>query len=138
MALSNADEQKVVRLGQLEKFKLLGGVGNSVMVNASSTQVTVVLTANRHYSFGEVTSLTVTLGSPVTTGTGNVTHYPTEYNFEFDSGSTATTLSLPAGIVWQNEPSSPETNKHYEISIKYSPATGSYYGLWAEWDLPTE
>ena len=58
--------------------------------------------------------------------------------FEFDSGSTPTTLSMPANIIWQDDPSSPEANKHYEINIKYDLATNSYYGLWTEWDLPTE
>lgn len=100
------------------------------VVTGTGTQ-SKTISANTFVSFGTMTSLSVTLGSPVS----GITN---EYAFEFDSGSTATTLSLPASIVWQDDPSSPEANKHYEISIKYDAATQTYYGLWAEWDLPTE
>jgi len=127
----------------MEKFLDSAGLSQLIANIKRGTPVAVVsgttptqqLAPNMHYSFGEVTALTVTLGSPVTATQDNVTkYYPSEYTFEFDSGSTATTLSLPASIVWQDgtEPVI-AAGKHYEISIKYDAANQTYYGLWAEW-----
>lgn len=57
-----------------------------------------------------------------------------EWKFSFKSGSTATTLSLPNTIIW-NEELTVEANTYYEISILYDPATTSLYGMWASWPL---
>lgn len=77
------------------------------------------------YTFGTVTSLTVTFATPISGMTN-------EYKFEFDSGGTATQLSVPNTVVW------PETltisaNKHYEINVKYDASNSKYYGLFMEW-----
>ena len=66
---------------------------------------------NYKYIFGERSALTISL-EPVTDST-IVNHYM----FEFTSGSTATTLSLPASIKWTTEPSI-KPNKIYQISIE--------------------
>ena len=66
---------------------------------------------NYKYIFGERSVLTISL-EPVTDST-IVNHYM----FEFTSGSTATTLSLPASIKWTTEPSI-KPNKIYQISIE--------------------
>jgi hypothetical protein len=100
---------------------------NGYVTAVSGTSVTQELQAGIFYSFGALTALTVTLQTPVS---GMVN----EYKFEFDSGSTATTLSLPSSIVWQEAPSI-EANKHYEISIKWDASTSQYYGLMASWNL---
>lgn len=83
------------------------------------------ISANTFVSFGTVTSLTVTLGAPVS----DVTN---EYAFEFDSGSTATTLSVPAAVQGIDA-TAIKANKHYEISIKYDASNQNYYGLIQEW-----
>lgn len=91
----------------------------------TGTSVSQQLSPNTYYSFGEVTSLTVTLGTPIS-GVNN------EYVFEFDSGSTAATLSIPASVEGIDT-TKITINRHYEVSIKYDASTQVYYGLIQEW-----
>lgn len=92
----------------------------------SGSSVSKQLSPNKFYSFGTVTSLTITLATP----TANIHN---EYLFEFDSGSTATTLSLPASVEGIDA-TEIEAGMHYEISIKYTTqGGGKYYGLIASW-----
>lgn len=95
------------------------------VVVVSGTTVTQQLAPKNFYSFGEVSALTITLGSPVS-GENN------EYKFEFDSGSTATNLSIPASVIGIDT-TKIAANKHYEISIKYDASNLNYYGLIQEW-----
>lgn len=104
---------------------LLGQKVSCVQTAVSGTSVSQLLAPNTYYSFGEVTALTVTLGTPVS-GINN------EYTFEFDSGSTATTLSIPASVVGIDA-TAIAANTHYEISIKYDASNQNYYGLIQEW-----
>lgn len=67
------------------------------------------LQPNKYYKWGEVASLSLTLGTPVD-GILN------EYMFEFVSGATPTTLTLPDTIKWETIPNI-EANKKYQISI---------------------
>ena len=67
------------------------------------------LQPNKYYKWGEVASLSLTLGTPAD-GILN------EYMFEFVSGATPTTLTLPDTIKWETIPSI-EANKKYQISI---------------------
>ena len=67
------------------------------------------LQPNKYYKWGEVASLSLTLGTPAD-GILN------EYMFEFVSGATPTTLTLPDTIKWETIPSI-EANKRYQISI---------------------
>lgn len=60
--------------------------------------------------WGEVSSLSITLATPTDNTIMN------EYMIQFTSGTTATTLTLPATIKWVQEPSI-ETNATYQISI---------------------
>ena len=72
--------------------------------------VSQALDAGKIYHFtGALTSLTITLNAAAT---GKNAHY----HFDFDSGSTAPTLSLPQTV---KMPSgfSVEANKHYEVDI---------------------
>ena len=114
------------------QINALEALPTPVEVVEGATVSSQVLAPNTFYSFSGdstnhvVTSLTFTLGNP----TSGVTN---EYNFEFDSGSTAATVSFPASIVWQDGTPSIAANTHYEVSIKYDAATGTYYGLIAEW-----
>ena len=72
-----------------------------------TADTTFTLPPNQYHTWGEVAALTLTLAAE-TTGVVN------EYHFAFDSGATATTLSLPEGIQTDIvvEPST-----HYECSI---------------------
>lgn len=72
-----------------------------------TADTTFTLPPNQYHVWGEVAALTLTLAAE-TTGVVN------EYHFAFDSGDTATTLSLPEGIQTDIVV---ESNTHYECSI---------------------
>ena len=91
----------------------------------TSNSASLTIEPNKFYSFGEMASLTITLGSLVP----NVMN---EYSFEFDSGSTATTLSLP-NTVQGIDATAIKADKHYEVSIKYDVSSAVYYGIIIEW-----
>ncbi len=78
-----------------------------IVENTSNTQE---IQSNKFYKFGEVSSLNITLAAITDTSVLN------EYMFEFISGSTATTLTLPNAIKWLETPSI-EANKIYQCSI---------------------
>ena len=50
-----------------------------------------------------------------------------QYHFDFDSGSTAPTVTLPATVTMQGGAFTPEANKHYEVDILNG------YGVFAVW-----
>ena len=85
------------------------GKNYSVQVVESTTTV-LEIQPNKFYKFGEVSSLNITLATITDTSVLN------EYMFEFVSGSTATTLTLPNTIKWLETPSI-ESNKIYQCSI---------------------
>lgn len=84
-----------------------GGVYSEV--NHGTSDTTFTLTPNTFHVWGEVTSLDLSLGD-ATSGVMN------EYIFQFTSGSTATTLTLPDDIKW-TEDIVIESNMIYQISI---------------------
>lgn len=75
-----------------------------------STLTTQEIESNKFYKFGEVTELNLTLAE-ITDNT-----QLNEFMFEFISGATATTLTLPNTIKWLETPSI-ESNKIYQCSI---------------------
>ena len=75
-----------------------------------STSNTQEIQSNKFYKFGEVSSLNITLAAITDTSVLN------EYMFEFVSGTTATTLTLPNTVKWLETPSV-EANKVYQCSI---------------------
>lgn len=80
-------------------------------VSHGTNDTTFELTPNTFHVWGEMTALTITLGAEVE-GRAN------EYLFQFTSGATATTLTLPSDLVWANgEALAPEANKVYQVSI---------------------
>ena len=87
-----------------------GGSGGTVRIEKGSTDTSVELEPNKLYIFPEMAELTITLAEPSDTGIAN------EYHFVFQSGATATTLSIPDAI---KIPSgfTVDVNKIYEISI---------------------
>ena len=100
-------------LPELSKVKFgeqtLSTSGAYSLVNHEISDTTFILTPNTFHVWGEVTTLDLDLGIE-TEGIAN------EYLFQFTSGSTATSLSLPDSIKWTNEPNI-GTNKIYQISI---------------------
>lgn len=75
--------------------------------NHGTADTTFALPPNQYHTWDEVASLTLTLAAEEA-GVVN------EYHFAFDSGDTATTLSLPEGIQTDIVV---ESNTHYECSI---------------------
>ena len=88
-------------------------------VDHDTSDTTFELPPNQYHTWGEVTSLTLTLGSG-TDGQAN------GYWFSFDSGDTATTLSLPETVITDIVV---EPNMHYECSI-----VGNYM-TFEEWEV---
>lgn len=86
-----------------------GGSGAYAEVNHGTSDTTFTLTPNTFHIWDEVASLTLDLGTE-TSGVAN------EYLFQFTSGSTPTTLSLPDDITWTNELAI-EPNMIYQVSI---------------------
>ena len=86
-----------------------GGAGGIYPV-VSMTDSTAELLPNTFYRWGEIAALTITLATPTNEAITN------EYCFEFVSGSTATTLTVPDTIRWAQEPSI-EAGKTYQVSI---------------------
>lgn len=88
-----------------------GGSGAYSEVSHGTSDTTFTLTSNTFHVWDEVASLTLTLGAE-TSGVAN------EYLFQFLSGSTPTTLSLPDDLKWpDDEPLIPEADKMYQLSI---------------------
>ena len=83
-----------------------------------TSDTTFQLPPNQYHTWGEVSSLTLTLGAEIS-GQAN------GYWFSFDSGDTATTLSLPETVKTDIVV---EPNMHYECSI-----VGNYM-TFEEWE----
>lgn len=107
--LSSAQQQQVrANIGAAGVNDVVG----MPVVNHGTGDTTFSLTPNVFHVWGTVSTLTLSLA------TGEV-GYVQEYMFEFTSGSTATTLTLPSTLKWINgvEPSSIEAGKTYQVSI---------------------
>lgn len=89
---------------------ILGNINTDIpLINHGTTDTTLELSPNVLHTWGEVASLTLTLGN----GRNGIVN---EYIFQFASGETATMLTLPDFIKWSSEPViSP--NKMYQVSI---------------------
>lgn len=87
-------------------------------VDHGPSDTTFELPPNQYHTWGEVSSLTLTLGT-LTDG------YANGYWFSFDSGATATTLSLPESIKTDIVV---EANTHYECIIIEN------YMTFSEWE----
>ena len=106
-----ATEAWVNQQGFLKQHQDISGKADKVLrVAMASTDTTPTLDPNKLYVFPEMTTLTPTLATP------SDNTIVDEYHFVFDSGATATTLTLPATIL-QPDGFTVEANMHYEISI---------------------
>ena len=95
-----------------------GESGITTQVDHGTSDTTFELPPNQHHTWGEVASLTLTLGS----GTDEQAN---GYWFSFDSGNIATTLSLPETVKTDIVV---EPNMHYECSV-----VGNYM-TFEEWE----
>ncbi len=104
--IKNLNTGKYVKLPTVQGTN---GKNYSVQV-VESTSSTQEIQTNKFYKFGEVSTLNITLATITDTTQLN------EYMFEFVSGTTATTLTLPNAVKWLETPSI-EANKTYQCSI---------------------
>ena len=86
-----------------------GKADKITIVNHGTSNTTYSIAPNMLHVWGEVASLTLTLATSSNTTLD-------EYMFQFTSGTTATTLSLPDTIKWVVTPNI-EANKIYQCSI---------------------
>ena len=84
-----------------------GESGITTQVNHGTADTTFTLPSNQYHTWGEVAALTLTLAAEEA-GVVN------EYHFSFDSGDTATTLSIPESVQTDIVV---EPGMHYECSI---------------------
>lgn len=91
------------------RFILLKGVSTSGTALINKSEITATILPNVFYKWGEVDSLTISFEEE----TPNILN---EYMFEFESGDTATILTVPNTVKWINEPSI-EPNSIYQVSI---------------------
>lgn len=101
--LKTINGESLVGLGNIKIDSAYG------VVNHGTGDTTFALTPNVLHVWDEVGALSVSLGA-AKEGVVN------EYLFQFTSGATATTLSVPDTIKWVTEPSI-EPNKTYQISV---------------------
>lgn len=83
------------------------------IVNHGTSDTTYALTSGAFHIWDEITSLTLTLTPPDDLTTLN------EYLFQFESGTTPTTLALPATVQWSADKGEliPQSGYIYQISI---------------------
>lgn len=79
-------------------------------VTKLATDTTSALDPNKFYVFPEMSALTITLNAATDANIQN------EYHFCFDSGATATVLTVPVTVL-QPSGFTVEANMHYEVSI---------------------
>lgn len=91
------------------RVEIPAGGADGVYPVIAMTDATAELAPNTFYKWGEIAALTITLGAE----TDGVTN---EYCFEFVSGNTATTLTVPDTIRWAQEPTI-EAGKTNQVSI---------------------
>ena len=113
--IGNGDGTKfLANDGSYKTIETSGGSssgGAYAEVNHGTSDTTFTLTPNTFHVWDEVASLDLSFGAE-TSGVAN------EYLFQFTSGATATTLTLPSDIKWANDaaPTIAE-NMIYQISV---------------------
>ena len=107
------------------------GIYNAVynpIINHGTSSTTLALTPGVLHIWGEVSSLTLSLATPIDNTILN------EYMFQFESGTTPTTLALPATILWESTKGElvPKSDCLYQVSIVDNIA------IWIEVNINTE
>lgn len=95
------------------------------VVNHGTSSTTLAIAPNVFHVWGTVSALNITLTAPTDSNVYN------EYMFQFTSGSTPTTLTLPASVQWDtNNPlDTIEANMVYQVSIIDNKA------VWGCWEV---
>lgn len=123
---SNTSSLNIVNTGDGTQFLSDDGTYKSIsssaaypILNSGATgSIRIALQPNKMYVFGELTNLGI---SSFIAGDSTVVN---EYVFQFTSGATATTLTLPSDIKWANDvPLVIESNMIYQISVLNNCAT---------------
>lgn len=104
----NTNANNIPDVGQLATKTELSSKANKVSVENVSEN-TKELQPNKYYIFGKMEKLTLTLAA----GEENKL---SEYMFEFASGTTPTTLTLPESVKWIGS-NTIEASKTYQVSI---------------------
>lgn len=99
-------EEIPTKISQIENDINLGSIP---VVNHGTSDTTFELTSNIFHKWDTVSELTLTLAA----SDENIYN---EYMFQFTSGDTATTLTVPSTIVWNRTPNI-GANKTYQFSI---------------------
>lgn len=120
-----SDEDAWMKLFDLEPA--VDAATRKEIIIKTATDTTPTLVQNKMYEFPEMASLDITLATPVANELN-------EYQFSFDSGSTATTFSVPSGVVWTSTVTI-EANMHYEVNIIYNQTDQTYYGIIVGWAI---
>lgn len=96
--------------GKLDSSTAASTYAKRITVSSASA-ASATISPNIFYVWGTMTSLSITaLNTPSDSSIYN------EYMFQFTSGSSATTLSVPSTVKWVVEPNI-EANKTYQVSI---------------------
>lgn len=110
----NVPENAIAFIGDTKEIYTQGqyfGGGVHAEVNHGTSDTTFTLTPNIFHVWDEVSSLDLSFAEEIN-GIAN------EYLFQFTSGDTATTLTLPDGLKWVNDtPPTIAENMIYQISI---------------------
>lgn len=119
-ALTNKPQINGVELSGNKTSADLNISAEITQVDHGAADTTFTLPANEYHTWGEISSLTLTLAA----GTSG---QASGYWFAFDSGATATTLSIPETVKTDIVV---EPNMHYECLI-----VGNYM-TFSEWEVP--
>lgn len=90
-------------------YQIKDNVARTSLVNHGTSDTTLTIAPNVLHVWGEVATLVISFATPTDNTIEN------EYRIRFESGSTATDLTLPNGVV--GVPTTLEANTIYEISI---------------------
>jgi hypothetical protein len=115
---SYVDNELATFLSEFIRFK------NEGVPVIDVTDDVIIIEPNKYYKWtNAMSSITVTLHTPTTSGTLN------NYMFEFKVSASGCTLTVPAGVKWANgEPPELKVNKTYQVSIINNLAVTSMFG----------
>lgn len=97
--------------GYLTASNVQNKANKTIIVNYGTSSTTTTLSENVYYIWGEVASLSLTLGTP------SDASKLSEYMFEFQSGSTPTSLNFTSSDIKFPETPTIEANKRYQVRI---------------------
>lgn len=117
--LENKPQINGVTLSGNKTSEDLGISAETAYVDHGTADTTFQLPPNQMHTWGEVASLTLTLG----VGTGGIVN---EYLFAFTSGTTPTTLSLPESI---------QTDIYVDANTRYECSIVDNYMTFHDWPV---